>query len=366
MEGAGAQYDLIIVGAGPAGSACAITSARAGARVLLLEKDKFPRHKVCGEFVSPESLHLLQWLLGGIRFEANPCIGSARVFSGRKSIAIPIAPAARSIPRFELDNELLRAARSVGVVAEEGVTVKEVLPGESFTVVTSGQSFRARAVVNASGRWSQLTQHPASGGKEKWIGLKAHFREQAPPSSVDLYFFQGGYCGVQAVGENAINACAMVRASAARTLDDVLNLHPELQRRSRNWQPLFPPITTSQLHFRRPQTESQGMLLTGDAAAFIDPFAGDGISLAMHGGTLAAQKLLPFFRNQCSLEEARERYALEYNRELAPTFRNAARVRMALSAPAFIRSMLLSLAATPAIAKALVNSTRAKRSSDFH
>jgi flavin-dependent dehydrogenase len=369
MENASAEYDLIIVGAGPGGCACAITAARAGAKVLLLEKDQFPRHKVCGEFVSAESLRLLQWLLGNNPFHSRPAIGSARVFAGRKSISIPIAPAAQSIPRFDLDNALLHAGSDAGVSAREGVTVREVKTGHVFTVVTLKHSFTARAVVNASGRWSQLTQHPvskkpASKENDKWIGVKAHFREQQPPSSVDLYFFDGGYCGVQAVNENTINACAMVRASAARTLDEVLNLHPALRQRSRDWQPLFPALTTSGLHFRKPQTESDGMMLTGDAAGFIDPFAGDGISLALHGGTLAARALLLFFQDQCSLAQAHERYAREYRRLLAPTFRNAARVRMALAAPPFIRSILLSLAATRPIATALVSSTRAKHSTD--
>ena len=75
-----AQYDLIVVGAGPAGSACAITAARAGAKVLLLEKDRFPRQKVCGEFVSPESLGLLHGFLEDERFRSCPQVASSRIF----------------------------------------------------------------------------------------------------------------------------------------------------------------------------------------------------------------------------------------------------------------------------------------------
>ncbi len=104
-------YDLIVVGAGPAGSACAITAVRAGARVLLLDKDSFPRHKVCGEFVSPESLHILDSLLGANKFSERPTIPLSRIFLDSRQITVPVEPAASSIPRYDLDAALLLAAR---------------------------------------------------------------------------------------------------------------------------------------------------------------------------------------------------------------------------------------------------------------
>ena len=353
-----AAYDLIVIGAGPAGSACAITAARAGARVLLLEKDRFPRHKVCGEFVSPESLRLLEQLLGGSPFKDKPQINGAHIFLERRSVSLRISPAAQSIPRFQLDTALAESARASGVDVQEEISVREVREEQVFKVITPAKSFTARAVVNASGRWSQLTQRPAA--PEKWIGLKAHFHEVNPSPSVDLYFFDGGYCGVQPVGNDTVNACAMVRPSVARSLEEVLTLHPSLARRSRDWEQLFPTVTTSGLYFRKPLTESNGMLLAGDAAGFIDPFAGDGISLALHSGTLAAQSLLPFFQSGCSLQQVRRQYQVAYKKHLAPAFRNAARVRLALTAPSFIRSALIALAGTRPFAKILVRSTRIK------
>lgn len=358
-----AEYDLIVVGGGPAGSACAITAARAGAHVLLLEKDKFPRHKVCGEFVSPESLQLLEWLLGKRCFLESPLIDRARVFSGRKSISLPIDPAAQSIPRFELDDALLSAAQTAGAQVLEETTVREIQAANLFSAKTADKTFSSRAVVNATGRWSELTQKPAIRKQEKWIGLKGHFQETNPSPTVDLYFFDGGYCGVQPVSNGAVNACAMVRADAARSLEEVFARQPALLQRAQPWQPLFPPITTSPLYFREPQTESGGMVLAGDAAAFIDPFAGDGISLALHSGTLAAECLEGFFQGRCSLDEARQQYAAAYRRQFAPAFRNAARLRMMLSAPPWIRSMLVSLAGTKPFSKAIVKRTRAKTSS---
>ena len=171
-----AQYDLIVVGAGPAGSACAITAARAGAKVLLLEKDRFPRQKVCGEFVSPESLGLLHGFLEDGRFQSCAQIMSSRIFLDNKVLVLPVSPAAQSIPRFDLDPALFAAAANAGATTMQGVTVQEVQRDEVFYVRTSEAGYTARAVVNATGRWSKLTQFDVA-GKEKWIGLKAHFTE---------------------------------------------------------------------------------------------------------------------------------------------------------------------------------------------
>jgi flavin-dependent dehydrogenase len=354
-----AQYDLIVVGAGPAGSACAITAARAGAKVLLLEKDHFPRQKVCGEFVSPESLGLLNAFLKDGQFQSCPQVVSSRIFLDNKILKLPVSPAAQSIPRFDLDPALFLAARNAGVTAHEGVTVQEVQRDKVFHIRTSESAYAARAVVNATGRWSKLTQFDVS-GKDKWIGLKAHFTEPSPPQTVDLYFFPGGYCGVTPVGPNSVNACAMVRADAAHTLEEVFSKEPRLFQRSRAWQPLFSTVTTSPLYFREPETESDGVFLAGDAAGFIDPFAGDGISLALQSGTLAAQSIVPFLRGSCSLEKAHQEYQASYRKRFAPAFRNAAPLRSALAAPRWIRSAALAFAAVPGVGKMLVRGTRAR------
>ncbi|HET7873535.1 MAG TPA: NAD(P)/FAD-dependent oxidoreductase [Terriglobales bacterium] len=371
MENAEVEYDLIVAGAGPAGCACAITAARAGARVLLLEKDTFPRHKVCGEFVSPESLELLQSLLRPTSAElaafsslsSRLTIGAARIFLDGKSITIRVSPPARSVPRFDLDAALLNSARSHGASVREQTTVCEVQNrGRYFHVVTAAQTFTGKTVVNASGRWSHLSQ-PKTDSGARWIGFKAHFREAGPPPSVDLYFFPGGYCGVTPVNDGpdaAVNACAMVRADVCRSLPEVFAQHPELWRRSRDWEPLFPAISTSGLIFREPETRDRELLLAGDAAGFIDPFAGDGISLALHSGTLAGECMCAFLERKWSLEQALIQYGDRYRGRFSRAFKNAAHLRRLLETPAWIRSRLLGLAGTSLVAGLIVRGTRAK------
>jgi flavin-dependent dehydrogenase len=354
-----AEYDLIVAGAGPAGSACAITAARAGAHVLLLEKDRFPRHKVCGEFVSSESLDLLDGLLGKTKLSAHMLVNSARFFVDGKRLSLPVSPAAQSIPRYELDAALFQAAQSAGAITREGITIHEVKSKAVFQVTTSENSLTAKAVVNTTGRWSKLTQFDVS-GKEKCLGLKAHFSESSPPSSVDLYFFPGGYCGVTPVDGNSVNACAMVRADVARSLEEVFAQEPELRRRSQSWRALFPDVTTSPLYFREPETEANGMMLAGDAAGFIDPFAGDGISLALQSGVLAAKTILPFLAGKCSWEQTLDEYRTSYHRRFVPAFRNAARLRTAFAGPRWARTTAFALASMPGVGRMLMKRTRAR------
>ena len=352
-----AEFDLIVAGAGPAGSACAITAARAGARVLLLEKDRFPRQKVCGEFVSAESLHLLESLMGS-KMDNYPAIESARLFIGQKAIKVPVKPAARTIARFDLDAQLFAAARQTGVSALDATPVRDVRCDGLFVVDTPSRTFTARCVTNTTGRWSQLTRKEAL-PQEKWIGLKAHFAEAAPAQSVDLYFFSDGYCGVTPVSGNTVNACAMVRAGSARNMDEVLGKHPELEQRSRGWTQLFSDVTTAPLYFRRSLTEDRSMTLAGDAAGFIDPFAGDGISLALQSGALAAESMLAFLKGDSTLAEAQARYRTEYQRRFTRAFRSASRMRTLLALPPWLLSRLAAFAELGPVGNLLVRSTRA-------
>lgn len=351
------MYDLIIIGGGPAGTAAAITAARHGASVLILEQGRFPRHKVCGEFVSAESLGLLRSLLADSRLlDQVPRIAIARLFLDGRELRAPVAPPAASISRFDLDLALWRAAELAGAESRLHTPVRRLSGTGNFLVETTHAILEARSVINASGRWSSLSRPSPS--PHKWLGIKAHFREPSPPSSVDLYFFEGGYCGVQAVSTDTINVSAMVRADAATTLPDLFALNSNLQSRSLHWQPATEPVTTSPLLFRRPEPLRDGVLLAGDAAGFIDPFVGDGIALALRGGAAASQCLLPFWRGQTSLAAAALAYQQTYEQKFLPIFRNAARFRRLLSLPGALRAPFVTLLHHTGLPAFVVRATR--------
>ncbi|HEX8924702.1 MAG TPA: NAD(P)/FAD-dependent oxidoreductase [Terriglobales bacterium] len=364
-------YDLVVIGGGPGGCSTAITAARTGARVLLLESGRYPRHRVCGEFVSAESLKLLSELVCDASrslIDNAPRISQSRVFADGAPLHLAITPAAASIPRFDLDLALWNSCLEAGVDARQGSPVRYFHGEGPFTVNANGEGFAAKALVNAAGRWSFLTSSAVRdrASEERWIGVKAHFVEKNPSPTVDLYFCEAGYCGVQPVsvpgmngGTQKVNACAMFRADVATDLPDIFAAHPALRKRSAEWHLAMDPVRTSPLIFHKPEPVQGTMLQVGDAATFVDPFIGDGISLALRSGALAASCLAPFFQGACTLRRSAADYEELYMRRLAPVFRASSVLRNLLRVPSIIRRPAMSLLQhTPALTRQIVRMTR--------
>jgi len=216
--------------------------------------------------------------------------------------------------------------------------------------MTSSGEFGSRAVINASGRWSNLRSMPDDNAKSqpKWLGLKMYFAETSPKPSADLYFFDGGYCGVQPVGfrnidsdHGQVNACAMVSTDVASNLPQVFAQHPALSERAGRWRSLSNLVSTFPLFFREPQPVRDNVFQVGDSAGFVDPFVGDGISLALRSGSLAAECLIPFFQEETSLADATHQYYRDYEQRFAPVFRTSSKIRRMLRLPSPVLKTML-------------------------
>lgn len=314
--------ELLVVGAGPAGSALAALASARGVRVLAIDRDRFPRDKVCGEFVSPEGCAVLDrlGLLDALHASGATAMDSCLLADarGRSATApLPEIPgagrAAVGISRRVMDERLVRHAASCGVDIREGTTVVEPVVEDGLVrgVVVRNPSgaherLQATLVVGADGRRSALQRALAPGAGDplrttasSWFGLQAHLPDatRGLGGRIELHVFDGGYAGLGPIEGGRLNLAliATVRALRAcggspdRLMEERLLSNPLLAERVGGARPIAGWTTVGPLRFGARRTSSQGAIFVGDAAGTIDPFSGEGMSHALVG----AERALP-------------------------------------------------------------------------
>lgn len=281
-----------VVGGGPAGSAAALGALHEGAPVCLHEKSRFPRHKVCGEFLSPGIVPLLGTLgLESAFFDAQPAaVRRMELHIGAAARRARLPDTAWGLSRYRLDDLMLRRAVALGAQFARGRL--DTAP---------------RPAVLAAGR---AASNPGRG--HRLFGFKAHFTGPAE-DAVELYFFGQCYVGLSPVENGLTNVCGLAPehelARFGFAIDEMLTAVPSLRerlcplRRTMGWLHVAPLVFRN--GFRAPTPE--GIYPAGDALSFIDPFTGSGVLSALLGGRLAgraAARALPVadYLAQCRRE----------------------------------------------------------------
>lgn len=386
--------DLAIIGGGPAGTAAALEARRRGLGVTIWERDRFPRDKVCGEFLSAESLPLLEEKIPAA-LARGAIIRRSEFISPRGRVySFSLPRPGRGLSRRMLDEALWRAATLAGAVTREGEFVRRLrkldggksAPAQAISGVPHWElessaevARRARAVIIACGRWWMLESFPSPAragkmnGAAPWLGAKAHFEGVAPRDAVEMYFFPGGYCGLAPIEGGTYNACCLVHRSLVRNagagglcdfagwLRKVART-PALESRLRGATQAGETVATAPLCPARRPAEHDGALLVGDAAGFLDPFTGDGISMALHSGRLAVEGLT---RAWSSDKAVGEKNSCEYRRRLGRAVRRsytvAGLVRALVCAPSGVQDSVAR--ALPWLGARLLAATRWRESS---
>jgi 2-polyprenyl-6-methoxyphenol hydroxylase-like FAD-dependent oxidoreductase len=265
-----------VAGAGPAGCAAALEALREGLQVSLFDQAAFPRHKVCGEFLSPEIEPVLRRLGVWERFlQARPArIRRAALHFGRRAKRWTLDSPAWGLSRFALDDLLLQEAIRRGArFRREALSPDHAADGP---------------LVIAYGRKS------AAPKGRRLFGFKAHFRGPVD-DSVSLFFFNRCYAGISAVEDGRVNICGLAPEPMLRAAGfdpgRVMETCPRLAARVREMQPLMEWLITGPLVFSESlrQAERPGIYHAGDALGFIDPFTGSGIASALLTGAIAAR-----------------------------------------------------------------------------
>ena len=302
-----ASADHLVIGGGPAGSMVALRLAAAGRGVVLVEKERVAHHKVCGEFLSREAVHYLRQIEIEPTALGATVIGNVRLAAGSRIVASPLPFPALSLSRHVLDEALLVRAAQSGCRVVRGVAVESLAAASSGWIaqLSNGESLRSPAVFLATGKHDLRGWSRPPGRQSDLIGFKMHWhlapvQIETLRGSMDLFLFSGGYGGLSLVENDTANLCLVVRRSMLRKLSGWHDLLTTILAQNQHVrglldgaQPVWPrPLAISPIPYGYLAAEERGVWCIGDQAAVIPSFTGDGISIALHSGALAAEIFL--------------------------------------------------------------------------
>ena len=383
---------MAIAGAGPAGTSAAIQLAMNGVRVLLIEEKKFPRAKLCGEFISPECLsHFKRLGVVDQMISAGGASLSETVFYSRRgnSVAVPSewfksGTNALGLSRSEMDHKLLERAKKVGVVVLEetqaaGLLLEHgVISGLRARTGEVVSYYTALVTIDATGRAHSLTRHLDQGSatqtrrtRAALVAFKAHLEHaRVAGGACEIYFYPGGYGGLSGVEAGLSNLCFIVSADDVRHYgsNPEIVLREVVMKNSRAAYTLAeartqtPWLSVSLDGFgRRKLIPANGLLTIGDAAAFIDPFTGSGMLMALESGQVAAEiiaRYLARLRTGSPFESLADDYRAEYFKRFNSRLRIAGLLRRAAFVPGLAEAAILSFATSSLLCRKLARATR--------
>ncbi len=297
----------LIIGGGPAGSMLAIRLASAGREVMLLEKQREPHHKVCGEFLSAEAVTYLRRAGLDLLDLSAQAIQHVRLHSGRRCARAALPFTALSLSRRVLDSALLELAEAAGCEVGRGAFVENLSrTRDGFSVqLRSGETIVPRNVFVATGKHDLSAIPRGTGTHSDLVGFKMHW--QLGPAQLkelqgkmDLFLFRDGYGGLSLVEHDTANLCFVVRQRRLRALGGwpalVVAIREEVRAIDRILtgaiQCWSKPLAISPIPYGYFARSANGIWLVGDQAAVIPSFTGDGMSIALHSANLAADMYL--------------------------------------------------------------------------
>ena len=395
MSGA-TNYDVIIAGGGPAGSSAAIHLAQSGAHVLLVEQKRFPRPKLCGEFISPEcSAHFERLGVFERMLAGNPAQLTETVFYSKNgaNVSVPsrwfsTTGAALGLSRAEMDERLLRRAVEVGVDVREEASVVDLLVqnglinGVKLKHSGAEQAMTASITIDATGRTRALTRMVERTRNTKprlqqrpLVAFKAHLRNTRVASGAcEIYFYRGGYGGLSTIENGLSNLCFIANARDARAHNsDATRLMREVVCENRraadtlhdaelasDW------LAVSLESFgRHSPAPAVGLLTIGDAASFIDPFTGSGMLMALESGELAASAIAPQLKqlaaDATASEMVSENYSKLYQARFNSRLRLCSMIRRAAFVPGFADLAIRFFGTSKSMRRRVASATRAAK-----
>ena len=326
------KYDIAIVGGGLAGLALSIQCARAGYQTVLFEREKYPFHKVCGEYLSLENWNFLQDLGVPLSDMQLPVITRLIVSAPNGNhIETSLPLGGFGISRYTIDHLLAGIARREGVTVMEECKVVDVLyRNNSFVLFSSKGETEATVAAGTFGKRSNLdvkwkrnfTQRKPN-KLNHYLAVKYHIKTIFPSDLIALHNFEDGYCGISQVDDNRCCLCYLTTAANLRKNKNdieameknILMKNPFLEKIFSSAEFLYKePLTISRISFNKKTQVENHVLLIGDAAGMITPLCGNGMSMALHGSKLAYEEITQFLTGKINRYEMETQYTQQWEK----------------------------------------------------
>jgi len=322
------NFDVVIIGGGLAGLCNAIHLSKFGKKVLLIEKNNYPKHKVCGEYISNEVLPYLDFL------DVNPFdFGAIKIdefqlsTTNNKLISAKLPLGGFGISRFTLDEVLAKKAIENGVLILQDTVVNTNFKKDIFFIDTKeNQQVTSKIVIGAFGKRSLLDvkmERDFIQKKSPYLGVKIHVKGIFPSNLVALHNFKGGYCGVSNVENNTINLCYITNFSSFKEykniedfLENVVFKNRFLKEIFQKSTPLFEqPLSISQISFETKKPVENHIIMCGDAAGMIHPLCGNGMSMAIQSAQIASKLIINYLNDENATRSYLEKeYIRQWNK----------------------------------------------------
>lgn len=377
------MFDVIIVGGGLAGCSAAIQLAQYSHHVALIEANTYPRPKVCGEFLSPESAEIFRQLdfLSDLQGLNPTTIRTVRItasdnYEWHGELPTP----ALGISRYSLDEALINHAQSCGVKVYTNTRVTNIIGGLEKGFELNAQSSRGRikfttqSVIVAHGKHGNLDRKLNRNFPRKrksYIGLKQHFQGERLFEHIDLHTFPGGYCGISQVENDRTNVCMLVDAlvfkkatgdsinSVEQFIDWLCDHNRELARWIATAIPLYPNwLTIGGVTLAAKRPVEREILFVGDASGMIAPLAGDGMAMALHSGLIAAYTLNRYLLGKIKAATTLHDYETIWSTTFQTRLRLGRLLQSLMQRQSIIKPGLQLMNTFPALGNWLITNTR--------
>ncbi|RMB61103.1 NAD(P)/FAD-dependent oxidoreductase [Dokdonia sinensis] len=364
------QDSIIIIGGGIAGLTAAIHLAGKGCAVQLIEKQSYPKHKVCGEYLSNEVLPYLKHL--GIEPFAHGATNITHFhFTGfyGNGLETELPLGGFGMSRYTFDKLLYDRAIALGVdVIKDEVTSVSFSDNIFELTLKIWGTCTADYIIGAYGKRSGLDitlsrkfiQH-----KSPWLGVKAHYKADFPDHLVGLHHFKGGYCGLSKVEGNKINVCYLADYESFKKYKSLEIYQKEVLEQNSKLKSFFSesemvfekPLSISQISFEKKTAVENHILMVGDSAGLIHPLCGNGMAMAIHSAKIVSQALLSHFEEQTTRAHLETSFTQEWNHTFNARMRNGSIIQRGLQSTIITKLAVNFLRRSPRTLTKVIKST---------